>query len=63
MKTAKLHIAVIEFTCPVCGEHLSAESGSHMFPVSEGMPEELACDCCGIKLKVPFKAKKLVAGV
>ena len=61
MKTAQLHIAVIEFTCPECDEHLSAPSGSHMFPVNEPIPEELECDCCKAKLKVPAKARKFKA--
>lgn len=62
MKTAQMHIAVLEFTCPECGEHISADSGSHMFPVSEGLPETLECDACGAKLKVPAKAKKIAEG-
>lgn len=58
MKTAKLHFAAVEFTCPVCNEHISCDSGSHMFLLYE-IPEELECDLCKIKLKVPDQAKKL----
>jgi predicted RNA-binding Zn-ribbon protein involved in translation (DUF1610 family) len=59
MKAAVMHIAVIEFTCPECGEHISAASGSHMFPLSDPLPEILKCDCCGVELRVPAKARTL----
>jgi len=59
MKTAKMHIAVLEFTCPECGEHISGAGGSHMFPLSDGLPSDLECDACGARLKVPAKARKL----
>lgn len=56
--TAKLHISVVEFTCPLCDEHLSSSNGSHLFPVYE-IPETLECDACGAKLKTPKKALRL----
>lgn len=59
MKTAKLHITVVEFSCPTCGENISSECGSHMFALNEPLPEILVCDCCGDRLKVPAKAMKL----
>lgn len=61
MKTAVIHIAVIEFSCSACNEHISSPSGSHMFELYQG-PEQLECDSCGAKLKVPAKAKKLKEG-
>lgn len=59
MKTAIVHISVLEFTCPECKEHIAASTGSHMFPTDEPLPDEFECDCCGAKLKVPAKARKL----
>lgn len=58
MKSAQMHIAVLEFTCPDCGEHISSPGGSHMFELHE-IPEQLKCDCCGKELKVPKRALKL----
>ena len=57
MKQAIMHISVLEFTCPTCGEHCSNQSGSHLFCVLD-LPDEVVCDCCGERLKVPQKAKK-----
>ena len=63
MKTAVLHIAVLEFTCPHCKEHLSNEDGSHLFPTHQAeLPETLTCDSCGEVVKVPAKAKKIAYG-
>jgi predicted RNA-binding Zn-ribbon protein involved in translation (DUF1610 family) len=61
MKSAILHIAVVEFTCPYCGEHVSAPHGSHMFGVSE-IPDTLKCESCGKALAVPARAKKIREG-
>lgn len=62
MKTAKMHIAVIELTCPECEEHISNDDGSHMFLI-ESLPEIVVCDCCNAQLKMPSKAKNLKVAV
>jgi acetone carboxylase gamma subunit len=61
MKVAKMSIRVVEFICPDCNEHLESEASgySHMFDLADPLPETLDCSCCGAKLKVPEKAKKL----
>ncbi len=59
MKTAKLHITVIELTCPTCGEHLESDSGSHLFQLFE-IPDTIRCELCKENLKVPTRAKKLL---
>lgn len=59
MKTAKLHIRVIEFTCPNCNESLDSSTGSHMFPLEEPLPKTLECFCCKEICKVPARAKKM----
>lgn len=59
-KTAKLHITVVEFTCPNCNEFISnPNGGSHLFPTYESIPATLTCDCCGEVLKTPGKTKNL----
>lgn len=58
MKTANMHIAVVEFTCPNCDEHISSADGSHMFELHQ-IPDTIGCDCCGVVLKIPEKARKL----
>lgn len=60
MKTAVLHIAVYEFTCPECQEYISNDNngGSHLFPTSDFIPETLKCDTCKVELKTPKKALK-----
>lgn len=58
MKTAKLHISVVEFTCPECGAGLPNEIGSFLFSVHE-LPDTVKCPDCGQELKVPERAKKL----
>lgn len=61
MKTAKLHIRVLEFTCPHCDEYIASETGSHMFPIEDPLPETIECDACGKTSKVPKLAHRLQA--
>lgn len=63
MKTAVMHVRVIEFTCPICDANLEQKNGSHMFDIGNTgeLPDTLTCEC-GAELKVPAKAKKL-AGI
>jgi hypothetical protein len=56
MQNSVVHI---ELTCPECNEHLSAPNGSHLFDLNEKLPDEIECDCCHTKLKIPARAKKL----
>lgn len=58
MRTAKwTHAAVVEFTCPACGEGMEGPSGSMLITEDDyqGLDEvgEITCSACGERLKVP----------
>jgi hypothetical protein len=58
VRTAQLRIPALEFVCPVCLEYISNDDdGSHLFL---GVPKELECLVCNIKLKVPARARKIL---
>ena len=57
---AKLHVTVVEFTCPKCNEFISnPDTGSHMFGLNDSMPEKLECPDCKIELEFPKSLKRL----
>lgn len=59
MKTARMHILVVEFQCPSCNEYCPHESGSHNWGTNEQLPEVLECESCNEKFRVPSAAYKL----
>lgn len=61
MKAAKWVFTVVELICPYCDEHLSSDTGSHMFPMSLPFPETIECDCCKKTVKVPARVHKMAA--
>jgi hypothetical protein len=59
-KTAKMTVAVVEFSCP-CGGIIPHESGAYTFGIFESIPEEAVCSDCGETVKLPLaKVAKLV---
>lgn len=64
LKTAKMHVACVEFLCPYCEENISnGDNFAHTWlPENIHTWETLECDTCGEHSDFPTNAIKFKVG-
>lgn len=65
MKTARVHIPFLEFSCPNCLHSQTSticnEQGEELFNLNESLPPIVICDGCRKALRVPTAAFRIQA--